>query len=97
MLRCDERDRGRGRIYARLTIVARLSAVGYHGAGLILEHSIHQEGRLTITLDEVSAPRYGLQATGRTPLHATAWSRVQQSPEFGPRLPTDLLWNEAVA
>src|SRR5947208_721712 len=38
MLRRDERDRGRGRIYAGLTIVARWSAVGYHGARLILEH-----------------------------------------------------------
>ena len=38
MLRRDERDRGRGRIYAGLTIVARRSAVGYHGARLIFEH-----------------------------------------------------------
>ena len=38
MLRRDERDRGRGRIYAGLAIVARWSAVGYHGARLILEH-----------------------------------------------------------
>ena len=32
----------------------------------------HQEVGLTIALDEVWAPRHGLQTTGRTPLYATA-------------------------